>query len=106
MTTRVIWSRARGPQSVSAWIAVVLGGLVIAGLVALLLFVGLAVAVAGIVVTGVGAMAYGLRRWLSGGRRAVQAPAFESSASSASLEVREIQIDEIIHADDHVGRQP
>lgn len=104
MTTRVIWSSARGPQSVSAWIAVILGGLVIAGLVALLLFVGLAVAVAGIATAGFGAMVYGLRRWLSGGRKAVKAPAFESAASSASLEVREIQIDEIIHGNDQADR--
>lgn len=66
----------------------VVGLLLVAGAVALLVFVGLAVAVAGLAASAVAALVYGLRRkWAS---LAGSAPA--AAEASASVEVREIEV--------------
>lgn len=63
-----------------------------AGLIALVLMVGAAVAVAGLAISAVAALYYTLRRKLSGSKRDIwlePAP----PATTASLEVRDIEVE-------------
>ncbi len=79
---------SRRLSGLPAVLAGVAGLLLVAGAIALLVFVGLAVAVAGLAASAVAALVYGLRRkWasLAGSAPPVAEPA-------ASMEVREIEV--------------
>ena len=63
------------------------------GLLALLLMVGAAVAVAGLAISAVAALYYNLRRKLSSGTKRDIWLEPEKPATTASLEVREIEVE-------------
>ena len=63
------------------------------GLMALLLMVGAAVAVAGLAISAVAALYYNLRRKLSSGTRRDVWLEPEKPATTASLEVRDIEVE-------------
>lgn len=66
---------------------------VVVGLVALVLMVGAAVAVGGLAVSAVAALYYSLRRKLSSGTKRDIWLEPEKPATTASLEVREIEVE-------------
>lgn len=63
------------------------------GLVALVLMVGAAVAVGGLAISAVAALYYTLRRKLSGPRRDIWLEPAPPTTTTASLEVRDIEVE-------------
>ena len=92
--------QARGVPSV---LVLLVGGVVLAGVVALVLFLGAIVAVAGLAASVGAALYFGARRWLGKGlfaaaprvRQVESRPvsAASNSSSSSPLQVREIEVE-------------
>jgi len=81
----------RGVRGFPAFLLVVLGGIALLGLLALLLFVGVAVAVGGLVLSAGAALIYTLRRRFAGIVAARPEP--PETGKGSTVEVREIEVE-------------